>query len=76
MKKLIFSLVATCFAIMLNAQVTGTVLDGSDGSPLIGATVMFVGSTSGTLTDVDGNFTLEGTGDAIEISYLGYSSKK
>jgi len=69
-----FSMIATCFAIMLNAQVTGTIMDSKDGSPLIGATVMFSGSTAGTLTDVDGKFSLNGSGDAIEISYLGYNT--
>jgi len=55
-----------------SAQVTGKVIDGSDGAPLIGATVMYAGSTTGTLTDVDGMFSLDGTGNTIEISYVGY----
>ena len=67
-------MLAICFAIMLNAQVTGTIVDASDGSALIGATVMFSGSNSGTLTDIDGKFSLAGSGDAIEISYLGYNT--
>jgi len=55
-------------------QVTGTIVDAASGDPLIGATVMFPGSNAGTLTDVDGKFSLKGTGDALEISYLGYNT--
>lgn len=66
---------AMCFAIAINAQVTGTVVD-TDGTPLIGATVMFPGTSTGTLTDADGKFTLNGSGDMIEVSYLGYNTIK
>jgi len=68
-------MMAMSCAIFSYAQVSGTILDASDNTPLIGATVMYVGSTTGTLTDVDGNFTLDGSGDKIEISYVGYATK-
>ena len=54
-------------------QITGTVSD--DVGPLIGATVVIQGSTTGTVTDIDGTFSLEAnTGDILEISYTGYSA--
>ena len=54
--------------------ISGTVT--SDGEPLIGASVVEKGTTNGTLTDVDGKFTLsvkENT--TIEVSYIGFTSK-
>lgn len=53
-------------------MITGTVLDAS-GVPVIGANVMVKGSLNGTITDVDGKFTLEvAEGSILEISYIGY----
>jgi len=54
--------------------VTGTVED-ADG-PLIGASVLVQGTTRGTITDFDGNFTIEANvGDKLEFSYMGYSAQ-
>ena len=54
--------------------VTGTVED-ADG-PLIGASVLVKGTTVGTITDFDGNFSIEANvGDELEFSYMGYSSQ-
>lgn len=54
-----------------NKVVKGTVSD-ADG-PLIGASVKVVGKETGTITDLDGNFTLTcDEGDMLEISYVGY----
>lgn len=57
-------------------KVTGTVLDET-GEPLIGATVMEVGTTQGTITDFDGNFQLSVSANAtqISVSYVGYKSQ-
>ena len=41
-----------------NRTITGTVVDGSD-IPIIGANVLVVGTTTGVITNVDGEFTLE-----------------
>ncbi|MDE6423777.1 MAG: TonB-dependent receptor [Muribaculaceae bacterium] len=58
------------------ATVTGTVTDAS-GEPLIGATVLVKGSTNGTSTDIDGNFTLKNVeGKTIVVSYVGYKTKE
>lgn len=57
---------------MVQERVTGTVTDAS-GS-VIGATVMQKGTTNGTITDMDGKFSLDGVkkGDVIQITYIGY----
>lgn len=54
--------------------ISGTVI--SEGEPLIGASVVEKGTTNGTLTDVDGKFTLSVKENAtIEVSYIGFTSK-
>ena len=58
-------------------QVSGIVVDADSGEPIIGAAVMVVNTTIGTITDIDGRFTLTDLpasvkeGDLLEISYVG-----
>jgi TonB-linked SusC/RagA family outer membrane protein len=55
--------------------VNGTVVDKA-GVPLIGVSVFIDGTTIGTVTDVDGNFTLTtGEGTTLSVSYIGYRDK-
>ncbi len=55
--------------------ITGNVTDNT-GEPLIGVSVVVKGSSVGTVTDMDGNFTLAvKKGDLIEVSYIGYASQ-
>lgn len=55
--------------------VSGVVTD-SEGEPLIGASVIAVGSGSGVATDADGNYTIQANPQgAIQFSYLGYEPK-
>lgn len=67
-------LLATFFSLTVSAQnfaVKGIVL--GNGEALIGASVVETGTTNGTITDVDGNFTLDvKKGARLEISYVGY----
>ena len=57
-------------------EVTGQVLDDG-GQPLPGASIVIKGTTTGTTTDFDGNFTIEATdGDTLVISYIGFESKE
>ena len=57
-------------------KVTGTVIDET-GAALPGASILVKGTTTGTVTDLDGKFTLDVAADAIlVISYLGYDSKE
>lgn len=57
-------------------RVTGTVVDVT--GPVIGATIMQKGTTNGTITDIDGKFSLDGVkkGDVIQITYIGYITKE
>ena len=56
-------------------QVTGTVEDNS-GNPIPGASVIVVGTSSGTVTDIEGNFAISvSSGDQLEFSFVGYESQ-
>ncbi len=56
------------------AQASGTVTD-SQGEPLIGATVLVKGTSVGTSTDIDGNFTVSNpSGKPLVVSYVGYKT--
>jgi len=58
-----------------NHKVTGRVVDPA-GEPLIGATIMVEGTKEGTVTDIDGNFTINTTSKAkLIISYVGYTAQ-
>ena len=57
-------------------KITGTVLDAT-GMPVIGANVMVKGTTNGTITDMDGNFSLEADNNAIlVVSYIGFANQE
>lgn len=56
--------------------VSGTVKDVK-GEPIIGATVLEKGTTNGTITDFDGNYTLElSEGGTLSVSYIGYKNEE
>lgn len=62
-------------AIQQSKKVTGVISDTQ--GPLIGATVMEKGTTNGTVTDIDGNFTLEvGPNAVLVVSYIGYNTQE
>ena len=78
LRKTFLTLIAILMAIPAFAQnidVSGTVVD-KDGEPLIGATVIISGSSKGTATDIDGNYTLKNVDPKARIifSYIGYNS--
>ena len=55
-------------------QITGRIID-STGEPLIGVSIIEKGTTNGTITDWDGNYTLNApTGATLQYSYIGYQS--
>lgn len=67
---------ATAPAVAPIATVNGTVVDGT-GEPLIGATVLVKGTSNGTATDIEGNFTLKNVeGKTLVVSYVGYKTKE
>lgn len=58
-------------------KITGVVVDAT-GEPVIGANVVVKGTTNGTITDFDGNFSIEDVpaGATLQISYIGYLTKE
>lgn len=61
------------------SQVTGTVVSAEDGLPVVGASVLVKGTTVGTVTDIDGNFTISGVpedGKIIVVSFIGLKSQE
>lgn len=77
-KRLWFMLLLSCVGLspMSARTVTGTVLD-DQGQPAIGAPVKVPGTTIGTMTDLDGNYSLEVPDNAtqLEFSYMGMESQ-
>lgn len=58
-------------------QVTGTVTDAGDGSPVIGASVRVVGTTAGAVTDVNGKYSINvAKGAVLEFAFIGMESVK
>ena len=81
MKKLILTAILSMLVAMAaraaDIKVEGTVLSAVDEEPLIGATVMAEGSSVGTATDIDGNFSLTvPEGSTLVVSYVGFATKK
>ena len=77
-KTLIMSIVVSFCCLMTYAQnrVTGHVAD-LNGEPVIGATILEKGTSNGTITDVEGNFTMSAQqGVTLLISYIGYISQE
>lgn len=73
-RKLVF-LILLASPILLNAQnvVTGTVTDKTFNEPLLGASIVVKGTTNGTTTDFDGNYSIEAeNGQILVFSYIGY----
>lgn len=77
MKRSLF-LILCLFSLQLMAQnliVKGVVLD-TTGEPVIGATILEKGTDNGTITNLDGNFSLNvAKGKQIEVSYVGFASQ-
>ena len=62
--------------IVAQTQVRGTVVDNT-GEPLIGVTIQVKGTTQGTITDFDGNFTLSApAGGTLVVSYVGFETQE
>ncbi|NJB87250.1 iron complex outermembrane receptor protein [Lewinella marina] len=76
--RLLFLMAFLCGASFLVAQttVTGTITDQETGDPLIGASILAVGTSTGTITDFDGNYTLNVPAGVNELqySYTGYAT--
>ena len=56
-----------------NHSIKGQIVDANSNEPLIGVNITVEGTSNGTISDVDGHFTLTATPDAVlKISYIGY----
>jgi len=72
-RSFILAFALICIANITYTQVSGTIIDASTGDPLIGASVVVQGTTNGTITDIDGNYTLNANqGDVLLVSYVGF----
>jgi iron complex outermembrane receptor protein len=71
-------LLATVSFTYAQRTISGTVTDAGSGEPLIGANVLILGTSTGTITDFDGNFSMEVPDDAttLRISYTGYADQE
>lgn len=82
-RKLMLVLVSLFVSIgLVTAQTThvkGTVIGEEDGLPVVGASVLVTGTTIGTITDIDGNFTLSdlpSSAKTLQISYIGMKTQE
>ncbi|MGD2033784.1 MAG: TonB-dependent receptor [Bacteroidales bacterium] len=76
MKRLTTLLTCLCFTFLLNAQektISGNVTAGDTNGPLPGVSIVIQGTTRGTITDTEGNFSIRASeGDVLEVSFVGY----
>lgn len=75
---LFMSMLGLCMAFSAHAQVreiSGVVTDADSGEPLIGVNVSVAGTTTGTITGLDGSYTLDASsGQSMVFSYIGYET--
>lgn len=73
---LLLSFATNIYGQTAKRQISGVVVDNLQ-SPIIGATIMIDGTTKGTITGVDGDFSIEAErGNVLSITFLGYKKKK
>lgn len=80
LKRMLVLIICAC-ALNVNAQkteISGYVIDKRTSEPLVGATVMVKGSSTGSIADVDGRYVVpvSSTNDILVFSYIGYSTKE
>ena len=75
---LLFGLFFSAFAVMHAQRTITGVVSEADGTPMIGASVMVKGTTTGTVTDLDGSYSLNLAADAetLIFSYTGFTPKE
>jgi len=81
MKRALFLLIFIPFSFLLQAQnlnqITGVVKDAATNELLIGVNIIVSGTTTGTVTDVNGNFSLAVPQNAVlKVSYIGYQAQE
>ena len=79
MKQLLLIIICAGLISFVHAQkqVTGTVTDAKDSTPLAGVSIKIKGSTKGTLTDANGEFRISVPSNAVlQVSIVGYGNKE
>lgn len=73
MRKILSTMAFLCLAPSVFSQISGVVVDDATNEPLVGVSVVQEGTTNGTITNVDGEFSLNvAKGTPLKISYMGY----
>lgn len=77
LKKMLFFLLLLPFSVLAQNTVKGKVVDSSTSQPIAGVTVAISGTKTATLTDSNGDFTLNNvkSGDTVTFTFLGYTSQ-
>ncbi|HKJ43092.1 MAG TPA: SusC/RagA family TonB-linked outer membrane protein, partial [Sunxiuqinia sp.] len=74
---MILGLLVTQFTFAQEISLSGKITDSDTGDPIPGATVVVKGTTNGTVSDFDGNYTLKvEKGDTLQFSYIGYKKSE
>lgn len=75
---LLYSIIFSLVTFSQSTLVKGIVIDGSTKEPLIGATIQVKGTNTGTVSDIDGNFSLnvEDKESVLVVSYIGYKQQE
>ncbi len=82
MKRIVFTFfLIFCLIVKVGAQgltASGQVTDAADGQPMPGVSILLKGTTTGTITDLDGKFSLHGLkkGQTLAIRFMGYESQE
>ena len=81
MKKISLIIAVLCMMVQLgfaqSLTVTGVVTSKDDGQPVIGASILVKGTTNGTITDFDGNYTITADkGQTLVVSYVGMKTQE
>lgn len=75
MIRILITLIGLLSVTIAYTQVSGVVTDPSNGDPLIGVNVTNTSNNNGTITDIDGSYTINAAiGDQLSFSYIGYES--
>jgi len=76
LKRVFAFVLSLMFCSALLGQISGVITDAETGEPLIGATVLINGTSNGTITDIDGSYTIAANpGDVMNFSYTGFTSQ-
>lgn len=77
MKKILLFFLLISISPLTYSQITGKVTDSETGEGLIAATIQVLGSDVGTITDFEGNYSIEATqGETLIVSYVGYQTQE